>query len=245
MRGLRPDLFLSDLHLSPARPETAAAFHAFARGPAREAASVRILGDLFDAWIGDEGIAEPFAASVVASLRGIADAGIPVGVMHGNRDFLLGERFARAAGATLLPERLVVDAGGVPTLILHGDELCTDDIDYQRYRAWARDPIRGRRFLSLPWPVRRAVAAWMRRRSRMATREKPVAIMDVNADAVAAAFRDAGVLRMVHGHTHRPATHRQEVDGRPRERHVLADWHDRATWLEIGPEGVQPRELAA
>ena len=237
-------LFASDLHLSPARPATAAAFHAWARGPARDAGSVRILGDLFDVWIGDEGIDEAFAGSVVASLRGIADAGVELGVMHGNRDFLLGRRFAQAAGATLLPERLVVDAGGVPTLILHGDELCTDDVDYQRYRAWSRDPGRIRRFLGLPWPVRRAVAAWMRRRSRMATRDKPDAIMDVNAEAVARAFREAGVTRMVHGHTHRPASHGHDVDGRPCERHVLADWHERATWLEIGPEGVRRRELS-
>lgn len=241
---MKPALFASDLHLAPARPATAAAFHAWARGPAREAGSVRILGDLFDAWIGDEGIDEPFAAAVVASLRSIADAGVELGVMHGNRDFLLGPRFARASGATLLPDREVVDAGGVRTLILHGDDLCTDDADYQRYRAWARDANRTRRFLALPWPVRRAVAAWMRRRSRMATRNKPDAIMDVNARAVEQAFRDSGVARMVHGHTHRPASHRHEVDGRPCERYVLSDWRDRATWLEIGPSGVAARELA-
>lgn len=242
---MKPALFASDLHLAPSRPGTAAAFHAWARGPAREAASVRLLGDLFDAWIGDEGVAEPFAAAVAASLRGIADAGVELGVMRGNRDFLLGQRFAKAAGATLLPERLVVDAGGVPTLILHGDELCTDDVDYQRYRAWSRDPARQRRFLALPWPVRRAIAAWLRRRSRMATRGKSDAIMDVNAEAVARAFREAGVTRMVHGHTHRPASHVHDVDGRACERHVLADWHDRATWLEIGPEGVRRHELSA
>ncbi len=241
---MKPALFASDLHLAPSRPGTAAAFHAWARGPAREAASVRLLGDLFDTWIGDEGVAEPFAAAVVASLRGIADAGVELGVMRGNRDFLLGQRFAKAAGATLLPERLVVDAGGVPTLILHGDELCTDDVDYQRYRAWSRDPARQRRFLALPWPVRRAIAAWLRRRSRMATRAKSDAIMDVNAESVARAFREAGVTRMVHGHTHRPASHVHDVDGRACERHVLADWHERATWLEIGPEGARRHELS-
>jgi len=242
---MKPALFVSDLHLAPSRPAAAAAFHAWARGPARDAGAVYVLGDLFDAWIGDEQTDEPFAREVVASLRGIADAGVPVAVMHGNRDFLLGEGFARATGATLLPERIVVDAGGVPTLLMHGDELCTDDGDYQRYRAWIRDPRRQRRILALPWPVRRAFAAWLRRRSRNANRTKRAEIMDVNAAAVARAFRDAGVARLVHGHTHRPATHALEVDGRRCERIVLPDWHDRAEWLEVDADGARGRDLAA
>jgi UDP-2,3-diacylglucosamine hydrolase len=164
--------------------------------------------------------------------------------MHGNRDFLLGARFAKAAGATLLPETAVVEAGGVPTLILHGDTLCTDDVDYQRYRAWIRDPARQRKLLSLPWPVRRAFAAWLRRKSRRAAMAKDAAIMDVNAGAVAQAFRDANVARMVHGHTHRPASHVVDVDGRPRERHVLPDWHGAAAWLEVDEDGVRRRVLA-
>jgi len=202
-----------------------------------------VLGDLFDSWLGDEQLAEPFAAGVAASLASLARTGVPVHVMHGNRDFLLGKRFAQATGAALLPDSLVVEAGGVPTLLMHGDTLCTDDVDYQRYRAWIRDPSRQRKLLSLPWPVRRGFAAWLRRRSRRAAMGKDEAIMDVNAGAVAQAFRDAGVSRMVHGHTHRPASHHIEVDGRPRERHVLPDWHGRATWLEIDGDGVRRREL--
>jgi UDP-2,3-diacylglucosamine hydrolase len=127
---------------------------------------------------------------------------------------------------------------------MHGDELCTDDADYQRYRAWIRDPRRQRRILALPWPMRRAFSAWLRRRSRNANRAKRDEIMDVNASAVAQAFRDAGVTRLVHGHTHRPATHALDVDGRRCERHVLPDWHDRAVWLEVDPSGVRRRELA-
>ncbi|MEO8487730.1 MAG: UDP-2,3-diacylglucosamine diphosphatase [Betaproteobacteria bacterium] len=242
---MSPAQFLSDLHLAPARPADAAAFDAWARGPARQASAVYVLGDLFDSWLGDEQLAEPFAAGIVASLAGVAKAGVPVHVMHGNRDFLIGERFARAAGATLLPETLVIDAGGVPTLLLHGDTLCTDDVDYQRYRAWIRDPGRQRRILAMPWPVRRAFAAWLRRRSRAASRHKDETIMDVNAGAVAKAFRAAGVPRMVHGHTHRPASHVAEVDGVTRERHVLPDWHGRAAWIEIDGSGVRRRELAA
>ena len=241
---MKPAHFLSDLHLARERPATVAAFLGWARGPAREASAVYVLGDLFDQWIGDEGVHEPFVRPIVAELREIARAGIPVAVVRGNRDFLLGERFAQAAGATLLGERTVIDAGGVPTLILHGDELCTGDDRYQRYRAWSRDPERQRKFLALPWIARRAVAAWMRRVSRRENRMKPVEIMDVDAGAVAAAFRDAGVERMIHGHTHRPASHVHEVDGKTRERHVLADWHDRATWLEVDADGVRRRELA-
>jgi UDP-2,3-diacylglucosamine hydrolase len=210
---MKPALFVSDLHLAPPRPAVATAFHAWARGPARDACAVYVLGDLFDEWIGDEQADDPFTREVVASLRGIADAGVPVAVMHGNRDF-------------------------------HGDELCTDDADYQRYRAWIRDPRRQRRILALPWPVRRAFSAWLRRRSRNANRTKRDEIMDVNASAVAQALRDAGVARLVHGHTHRPAAHALDVDGRRCERHVLPDWHDRAVWLEVDPSGARRRELA-
>lgn len=242
---MKPALFVSDLHLAPGHPATAAAFHAWARGPARDASALYVLGDLFDAWIGDEQIHEPFARDVVASLRAVADAGVPVAVMHGNRDFLLGDRFARAAGARLLPERIVVEAGGVPTLLMHGDELCTDDLAYQKYRAWSRDRRRQRRFLSLPWPVRRAFAAWLRRKSRRANLMKDDAIMDVTASAVEQVLREAGVARLVHGHTHRPASHAVDVDGRRCERHVLPDWRDRAVWLEIDDGGVRRRELAA
>jgi UDP-2,3-diacylglucosamine hydrolase len=202
-----------------------------------------VLGDLFDSWLGDEQLAEPFAAGVAASLAGVARSGVPVHVMHGNRDFLLGRRFAESSGAALLPDSVVVEAGGVPTLLMHGDTLCTDDVDYQRYRAWIRDPRRQHKFLSLPWPVRRAFAAWLRRKSRLATMGKSETIMDVNAGAVAQAFRDAGVSRLVHGHTHRPASHVVEVDGRGRERHVLPDWHGRALWLEIDEAGVHRKEL--
>ena len=148
-----------------------------------------------------------------------------------------------ASGATLLPDSVVVEAGGVPTLLMHGDTLCTDDVDYQRYRAWIRDPARQRKLLSLPWPVRRGFAAWLRRKSRRAAMGKSEAIMDVNAAAVAQAFRDGGVGRLVHGHTHRPASHVVDVDGQRRERHVLPDWHGRAAWLEIDADGVRRREL--
>ena len=240
---MKPTLLLSDLHLAPDRPAAAAAFHAFARGPAREAAAVYVMGDLFDAWIGDDQRRQPFARAVVASLRGIRDAGVPLYVARGNRDFLLGAEFARDAGATLLDEQTVIDLAGTRTLLTHGDEFCTDDVDYQRFRAWSRNPRSQRRLLGLPYAVRRLIAAWLRRGSRAATARKPEAILDVNPRAVEQAFRAHGVARIVHGHTHRPARHALTVDGAPRERIVLADWDDRGHYLAIDERGVRALDV--
>src|SRR5881409_2425276 len=153
---MQPTLFISDLHLSPSRPAMAAAFRAFCEGPARNAAAVYVLGDLFDAWIGDDQLREAFADDVAGALLAVSASGVPVAVMRGNRDLLLGERFTQAAGASLLPEQIVVDLHGTRTLLLHGDELCTDDLAYQRFRTWARDAARQRRFLALPYVARRA-----------------------------------------------------------------------------------------
>jgi UDP-2,3-diacylglucosamine hydrolase len=242
---MRPTLLLSDLHLSPARPELAAAFGAFCAGPARNAAAVYILGDLFDAWIGDDQLREPLAAGVARDLADVAKSGVPVCLMRGNRDFLLGPRFAAAAGATLLPEETIVDLAGTRTLLLHGDELCTDDVRYQRYRAMTHDPAWQRRVLALPYFARRALAAWMRRKSRAATARKSESILDVSFVAVEAAFRIAGVTRMIHGHTHRPARHHLVVDGRECERHVLADWYDHGSYLEVDADGARMRDVAA
>lgn len=238
-------LFLSDLHLAPERPMALAAFHAFARGPARDAAAVYILGDLFDWWVGDDQMRDPFVATVVASLRGIVDAGVPLFIGRGNRDFMIGERFARATGATLLPDFIVVDVAGTRTLLCHGDELCTDDAEYQAYRARMRNPETQARLLRLPYIVRRAIAWWLRRKSHSEKALKAESIMDVNANAVAAAFRQHGVARMIHGHTHRPALHVHDVGGIACERHVMADWHDRGHYLAADAQGVHVREIAA
>ncbi len=240
---MKPTLLLSDLHLAPERPASAAAFHAFTRGPARGAAGVYILGDLFDSWVGDDQRREPFPREVVASLRALTSAGVPAWVARGNRDFLLGEDFARATGATLLPEQTIVDLGGMRTLLSHGDEFCTDDVDYQRWRAWARDPVHQRRLLRLPYRLRRWIAAWMRRRSRSESARKPAAILDVNAAAIDDAFRRHGVARLIHGHTHRPAHHSLVVDGRPCERIVLADWDDSGHFLELDAAGLRTRDI--
>lgn len=240
---MKPTLLLSDLHLAPERTAAVAAFHAFARGPAREAAAVYVMGDLFDAWIGDDQRREPFAQAIVKSLRGVSDAGVPLYIARGNRDFLLGDAFAQAAGATLLQDQTIVELGGTMTLLSHGDEFCTDDVGYQRYRALSRDPGHQRRLLRLPYRLRRWIAAWLRRGSRAATARKPESILDVNAAAIERTFRRLDVRRMIHGHTHRPARHRTIVDGTPRERLVLADWDDRGYFLEIDSNGARTREI--
>jgi len=180
----KPTLFLSDLHLSPDRPEALRAFHAFAAGPARDAAAVYMLGDIFDWWVGDDQIRIPFVADVVKSMRGISDAGVALYVGHGNRDFLIGERLAQAAGARLLPEIVVLDLHGVRTLLCHGDQLCTDDVEYQAFRARMRDPEVQARLLRLPYFVRRLIAAWLRRKSRDTKALKPESIMDVAISTV-------------------------------------------------------------
>ena len=220
-----------------------AAFESFCAGPARAAAGLYVLGDLFDQWVGDDQLQEPIAARIAAALRGVADSGVPVGIIVGNRDFLMGRRFAAAAGATLLPEQIVVDVAGTPTLLMHGDELCTSDVAYQRFRRISHDRRWQSSFLALPYRLRRGVANWLRRKSREATAVKPEDILDVESGAVDAAFRKANVARIVHGHTHRPAHHRLVVDGRACERYVLADWYDRGTYLEFDADGGRRREL--
>jgi UDP-2,3-diacylglucosamine hydrolase len=219
------------------------AFDAFCAGPARDAAGVYVLGDLFDTWIGDDQLQEPMAERVALGLRSVTNAGVPVGMINGNRDFLVGERFADVAGAVLIPEQIVINLAGMPTLLLHGDELCTGDVGYQKYRAFMRNKTYQRRFLALPYFARRGVANLLRRKSRNATAAKPESILDVDQGAVEAAFRAADVTRIIHGHTHRPAHHHLVVDGRDCERWVLADWYDRGTYLEFDADGGRTRDV--
>jgi UDP-2,3-diacylglucosamine hydrolase len=236
-------LFISDLHLSPARPHLVAAFHELLQGPVRGASALYVLGDLFDVWLGDDQLREPLASAVAGALAEIAGSGVPLFVQRGNRDFLIGERFARACRATLLPDRVVHDVQGTPTLLMHGDLLCTDDVEYQRFRAYWQDPARRRRVLSRPYFVRRMGARVMRFGSRRATAAKPEVIMDVNAEAVIAELRQHGVSRLIHGHTHRPARHEVTVDGRVCERWVLADWYRVGSYLEASRDRVVPHTI--
>jgi UDP-2,3-diacylglucosamine hydrolase len=236
-------LFVSDLHLSPARPAIRETFLRFLGGPARRAQGLYVLGDLFEYWTGDEDVEHPFAAEVCAALAGLANSGVACHFLHGNRDFLAGERFARAAGLTLLPEEVLLPVGGVPTLLMHGDTLCTDDLAYQQFRAQVRDPAWQQRFLALPAAERRRQAEQLRQMSEDAKSSKSMEIMDVNRQAVEQALRQHGYPRLIHGHTHRPARHLHEVDGRTCERWVLADWYARGSYLACDVSGCRPADL--
>ena len=235
-------LFISDLHLSPERPEITALFLDFLHNRARAAEALYILGDLFEVWIGDDDTSS-LADEVATALRALRDSGTRILFIHGNRDFLLGRRYAERAGLELLPEIRVIDLHGEPTLILHGDTLCTDDIDYQAFRARVRNPRWQRRMLRLPLFLRRFQARRMRRASRRSTKMKAPRITDVNPDTVITTMRDHGVRRMIHGHTHRPAVHEFELDGRPARRIVLGDWYHQGSMLQCDAAGCRLLEL--
>ncbi len=223
-------LFISDLHLCASRPQITAAFEAFLDGPARDAAALYILGDLFEYWAGDDDLGDAFNARIATALARYGKA-VPTFLMHGNRDFLIGPGFTRAAGATLIADPLLIDIEGRPTLLMHGDTLCTDDLDYQRFRSEVRSPEWAATFLATPLAERKQRIEVMRTRSEALKQVKSAAIMDVNADAVEAMFRRFGCDRLIHGHTHRPARHEHIVDGRRCERLVLADWYESGSHL--------------
>jgi UDP-2,3-diacylglucosamine hydrolase len=219
------ELFISDLHLSPHEPGTVRLFIDFLTGPARKAKRLTILGDLFDYWAGDDDLADPFNSDIVAALRNLSDSGIRLEFMAGNRDFLIGDDFVKAAGLILLPDPIVRDIGGITTLLTHGDTLCTDDADYQRFRTQVRYPAWRAAFLGRPLAERKHEIEALRARSEAEKKIKPLAIMDVNADAVVAALAEHGAQAMIHGHTHRQGRHEHIVAGKPCRRWVLGDWH--------------------
>jgi len=238
---MAPTLFVSDLHLSRERPALVEAFQALLAGPVRQAAALYVLGDLFDIWLGDDQLRDPLAPDVAPALPARAAAGVRDYLQGPTRDSRLAERSAPPPGATLLPDAIVHPLHGTPTLLMHGDQLCTDDLKYQRYRAWWADPAHRRRFLALPWFARRGIGAMLRSASRRANRGKTETIMDVSDDAVVAALRQHRVSRLIHGHTHRPARHEHVVDDVRRERLVLADWYDRASYLFVDEQGAEAR----
>lgn len=226
-----PVLFIADLHLDPVRPDAMEAFLAFTRGQAREAAALFILGDLFEAWIGDD--ARPPDEPVSPALAALAASGTDIFLMHGNRDFLLGDDFCDAAGATRLEEPAVIHVDDEPVLLEHGDALCIDDVAYQAFRAQVRDSAWQAGFLSLPIEERLRQAQAARTRSGEEMAGKAEAIMDVNSDAVSQRLRDWQVRRLIHGHTHRPAVHEFELDGRSAARIVLGDWFEQGSVLRV------------
>jgi len=228
-------LFISDLHLDESRPAVTALFFAWLQREALGCDALYILGDLFEAYIGDDDDAL-LVAHVADALRAVSDAGVPLYFLHGNRDFLLGEAFAARAGMTLLADGSVVALYDHPTLLMHGDTLCSDDVAYQRARAQLRDPRWQQQFLAQPLPARRAFAAQARAESTKHTGAMDRSIMDVTAEAVDAAFTASGVDRIIHGHTHRPAIHEL---GAGRQRIVLGDWYDQGSLLRVSIQGVE------
>ncbi len=229
-------LFISDLHLSEERPEANERFFSLLEARARDAGALYILGDFFEYWIGDDDLAWPFNAVVAGSLRELSRSGVALYFMHGNRDFLIGERFCAATGARLLDDPTVIDLDGEKTLLMHGDTLCTDDLDYQNWRRTARSSAWQAAFLAKPLDERRKAVGGMREKSKEVVAAKPAEIMDVNQDAVRQAMESHGVRRLIHGHTHRPGHHRVAGGG---ERWVLPDWYGRGGYLSVA--GKKPK----
>jgi len=230
-------LFISDLHLSGERAASRQQFFRFLGDEAARARVLYILGDLFEYWIGDDALddpaEDPLGREVAEGLRALTRSGVAVYLMHGNRDFLLGARFCADSGAAFLDDPRVVEIGGSPTLLMHGDTLCTDDHDYQNWRRIARSAQWQGEFLAKPLAERRAAIRGLREKSKQVVQAKPAEIMDVNAGAVREAFRAHGVRRLIHGHTHRSARHELEIDGRGCERWVLPDWYGPGGYLSV------------
>jgi UDP-2,3-diacylglucosamine hydrolase len=238
-------LFISDLHLSAERPDANEQFFTFLRDEAAHAQALYVLGDLFEYWAGDDELTDrqgdPFAAEVAAGFKTLSKHGVQVWIMHGNRDFLVGEGFFAASGAQLLDDPTVVKLNGKPVVLMHGDTLCTDDRDYQAWRLTARSTAWQQEFLAKPLAERHTAIGALREKSKQVIAAKSAEIMDVNAGAVRDAFRRHGVRRLIHGHTHRPARHEIEVDGARCERWVLPDWYGRGGYLaldDVGPRLV-------
>lgn len=232
-------LLISDLHLSAERPRTNQRFFRFLREEAAGAEALYVLGDLFEYWIGDDDLEEPFNASVAGALRRLARSGTRLCLMHGNRDFLIGERFCAEVGAALLADPHIAEHSGARALLMHGDALCTDDLDYQAWRRTAHSAQWQREFLSKPLAERRKEILELRERSREVIAAKPPEIMDVNEAAVREAFRAHGVTRLIHGHTHRPGHHMIELGRQQGERWVLPDWYGPGGFVAVDPSGVR------
>lgn len=235
----------SDIHLGPHNPATAQAFYRFLEQAARQADALLLCGDIFEAWIGDDLATEsppPWLAEAVQQLRHCASH-TSLWLGRGNRDFLIGQALAQHLGARLLPDSVVIETAAGCVLVSHGDEYCTDDLAYQRFRHWVRQPWLQRVFMGLSLKARQALARWARARSRRGNARKMSEIMDVNATSIERTFARHGVALMVHGHTHRPARHEHSVHGKPCLRFVLPDWDAEASpprggWLSIDSAGL-------
>ena len=237
-------LFISDLHLSNERPVINRLFLNFLNEQASNASALYILGDLFEVWLGDDLILPEYQQPLDA-IKQFSAAGVQVHIMHGNRDFLMGEQFEELTGTTLLPDPVIIDLHGRPALLTHGDTLCTDDTPYQELRAMVRNPEWIENFLQKSPDERISFARELRNRSREATARKDEGIMDVNQQAVENLFREYDVEWIIHGHTHRPAIHELPIDNKPRKRMVLGDWYQHGSVLHCDESGCQLEQWPA
>jgi len=235
-------LFISDLHLDPARPDVAQAFFRFMEQQAPKADALYILGDFFEAWIGDD-MQHEFIDMVKQSLRTLTETGIPVYLMHGNRDFLIGKQFTDETGCQLLEDPTLLDLFGRKVLLMHGDTLCTRDVDYLAFRQMVRNPDWQKDFLSKSLPERLAIAENIRAASKEKTGQLQYEIMDVTPSEVEKVMTEQGVQLLIHGHTHRPAVHQLEVNGKAAERVVLGDWHSAGWVLSFSEDGYKLQDF--
>ncbi len=236
-------LFISDLHLSPEQPQVVDAFIDFILDRAPDAEALYILGDLFDAWLGDDNDTAPYPM-IRDTLAALSQQGTALFIQHGNRDFLLGETFCKQCGAGLIGEEHMIDLYGHRTLLMHGDTLCTDDIAYQQARQQLRNPAFIADFLAKSLDERKVITAEYRKMSGEATSLLAGDIMDVNQKAVIDVMQKHGVNRLIHGHTHRQAIHHFEIDAEDAERIVLGEWHaDQGMLLSATPGGLSEERL--
>ena len=231
-------LFISDLHLSGERENITELFIKFLDQRASKADALYILGDLFEVWPGDDMI-QPDYDSSITKMKQLADNGLPLFVMQGNRDFLMAEKFTEKSGATLIEDPTIIDLYGTPTLLMHGDTLCSDDVDYQKFRTMVRDPGWKKDFFAKPKEERLAMTTKYRKISKDETAKKNMEIMDVNQQTVEAIMSENGINQLIHGHTHRPAIHDFSVNGQSKKRIVLGDWFEHGSVLVCDESGGQ------
>jgi len=229
--------FIADLHLTENRPDITACFLSFLKNEATNAQTLYILGDLFEAWVGDDDDCE-FVQCVAQALHALSQQ-TDIFFIHGNRDFLLGKKYAKISGMTLLPEVCLIDLYGEPTVIMHGDTLCTRDVNYQAFRKKSRSWWWQAMIKNLPLFVRKKIAANYRKKSAQATSQKSQEIMDVTPNEVLACLTQYNSQLLIHGHTHRPYIHNIELAGKPAQRIVLGDWYEQGAWLKVTPDNIE------
>ncbi len=232
-------LLISDLHLCAKQPDITQLFLHFMQHTAPNAEALYVLGDLFESWAGDDDLADPAHQQITRALRTLTASGTQLFIMHGNRDFLMADKLATACHATLLPDPTLINLYGTPTLLTHGDTLCTGDADYQSYRSQVHEPAWQQQFLSQPLTQRKAIIEQLRARSENEKQHKSSGLMDVNDTAVSNLLREHNYPRLIHGHTHRLKRHLHTVDGHNCERWVLGDWHETGNSLRCVPDGCE------